>query len=82
MVVIVIGISGIQTIFHAPRYVVGFHQKPKDSNIMTRDFIKGLLLALELESTSAILKMGMFTLGIANVDTTTCHKTLMISYSL
>ncbi|MDP8907166.1 MAG: hypothetical protein M3M88_06570 [Thermoproteota archaeon] len=68
MVVIVIGISALQTIFHAPRYIVGFHQKPKDNNIITRNFIKGLLLALELESANAILRMGMFTLDIANVD--------------
>ena len=69
LAVIVIGISALQTIFHAPRYVVGFtHQKPKDNNIIIRNFIKGQLLALELESANAILKMGMFTSDIANVD--------------
>ena len=68
LVIIVIGISALQTIFHAPRYIVGFHQKPKDNNIIIRNFVKGLLLALELESANAILRMSMFASDIANAD--------------
>ena len=34
---------------------------PQKQNMIKKNFIKGLLLALELESANAILKMGIFT---------------------
>jgi hypothetical protein len=40
--------------------------KTKANNITINNLIKGLLLASELESADVVLKMGMFTLDIAN----------------
>lgn len=68
-VVLIIGISATQTILPAARYMLKLDKKTKyNNNIAIRNFVKGLLLALELESANAILKMGMFTLNITNVD--------------
>ncbi len=66
-VVLIIGISATQTILPAARSMLKLDKKTKDNNIIIRNFVKGLLLALELESANAILKMGMFTLNITNV---------------
>ena len=60
LVVTVISVSALQTVLPALRYTIGGRQKPKDNNIAIRNFIKSLLLALELESANAVLKMGMF----------------------
>ena len=37
--------------------------------VVKENFIKGLLLALELESANAILKMGVFTSGLVGIST-------------
>jgi hypothetical protein len=39
-------------------------------------FIKGLLLALELESANAILKMGIFTSSLVGISSTSSTSTL------
>jgi hypothetical protein len=38
--------------------------------VLKENFIKGLLLALELESANAILKMGVFTSDLVGISTT------------
>ena len=38
--------------------------------VVKENFIKGLLLALELESANAILKMGVFTSSLVGISTT------------
>lgn len=43
------------------------------------NFIKGLLLALELESANAILKMGVFTSSLVGISTTSSTSTFNIS---
>src|ERR687886_1261552 len=51
-------------------------QKTTEENYLLRrravkeNFIKGLLLALELESANAILKMGIFTSSLVGISTT------------
>ncbi len=67
-VVLIIGISATQTILPAARCMLKIDKKTKDNNIVKRNFVKGLLLALELESANAILKIGIFALDIANDD--------------
>lgn len=69
-VVLIIGVSATQTILPAARYTLKIDKKTKDNNnnIAIRNFVKGLLLALELESANAVLKMGMFALNVTNVD--------------
>src|SRR5918912_3990283 len=52
-------------------------QKTTEENYLLRrwavkeNFIKGLLLALELESANAILKMGIFTSSLVGISATT-----------
>jgi hypothetical protein len=43
------------------------------------NFIKGLLLALELESANAILKIGVFTSSFVGISTTSSTSTFNIS---
>jgi hypothetical protein len=43
------------------------------------NFIKGLLLALELESANAILKMGIFTSSLVGISTTLSTSTFNIN---
>jgi hypothetical protein len=43
------------------------------------NFIKGLLLALELESANAILKIGVFTSSLVGISTTSSTSTFNIS---
>jgi hypothetical protein len=60
-------------------------QKTTEENYLLRrravkeNFIKGLLLALELESANAILKMGIFTSSLAGISTTLSTSTFNIN---
>ena len=74
-VVTVIGASALQTALPALRSTMGFHQKTKENNITIKNFIKSLLLALEMESANAVLKMGMFTMNTSNVDSHVSQNT-------
>jgi hypothetical protein len=56
-VVLIIGISAFQTVIPIIIYVTKVKRK---ENIAIKSFINSLLLALELESANAILKMGLF----------------------
>ncbi len=68
LVVIVIGFSTLQTILPTIGNMTKRYRKTKGNNFTTKNFIKSLLLALELESANAILKMGVFASNITNVD--------------
>jgi hypothetical protein len=74
-VVIVIGASALQTALPALIRKIGFRQKTKENNITIKNFIKSLLLALEMESANAVLKMGMFTINTPNVDSHVSQNT-------
>jgi hypothetical protein len=74
-VVTVIGASALQTALPALRRTMGFRQKTKENNITIKNFIKSLLLALEMESANAVLKMGMFTINTSNVDSHVSQNT-------
>jgi hypothetical protein len=74
-VVTVIGASALQTALPALRRTMGFRQKTKENNITIKNFIKSLLLALEMESANAVLKMGMFTINNPNVDSHVSQNT-------
>ncbi len=74
LVDIVIGFSTLQTILHAIGNMTKLYRKTKGNNIAIKNFIKSLLLALELESANAILKMGVFTSNITNVDSHTSNN--------
>ncbi len=60
-------------------------QKTTEENYLLRrravkeNFIKGLLLALELESANAILKMGIFTSSLVGISTTLSTSTFNIN---
>ncbi len=56
-VVLIIGISAFQTVIPIIIYVTKVKRR---ENIAIKSFISSLLLALELESANAILKMGLF----------------------
>ncbi len=60
--VTIIGISAIQTVFPIIISLIKTNRKENhnDNNFALKSFIYGLLLALELESANAILKMGLF----------------------
>ena len=63
----IIGVSALQAM--APLItsaVIGPTKRNKDAPI--KGFICSLLLALELESANAILKMGMFIINNTNID--------------
>ncbi len=65
--VLIIGVSALQTM--APlitSVVIGPINRNNDASI--KGFINSLLLALELESANAILKMGMFIINNTNAD--------------
>jgi hypothetical protein len=47
--------------------------------VAKENFIKGLLLALELESANAILKMGLFTSSLVGIPTTSSASTFSIN---
>ncbi len=68
LVVVVIGVSALQTVLPALRLTIKAGKKTKGNNIIIKNFIKGLLLALELESANAVLKMGIFALVTTNAD--------------
>ncbi len=57
-VVFIISISAFQTVIPIVIYVTKVKRK---ENIAIKSFINSLLLALELESANAVLKMGLFT---------------------
>ena len=59
LIVIVIGISALQTMWHAPTYIMEYHQKTKDNNIIIKEFYQRPAFGMELESANAILKMGI-----------------------
>jgi hypothetical protein len=63
-VVLIIGISALQTIIPIITYVFRIH----GSNIAIKSFINSLLLSLELESANAILKMGVFVSSTIGTD--------------
>jgi hypothetical protein len=48
--------------------VIKFKEKNNDGNNSVKSFISSLLLALELESANAILKMGLFISNNASND--------------
>ena len=58
----IIGISAIQTVFPIIISLIKTNKKENhnDNNFAVKSFTDGLLLALELESANAILKMGIF----------------------
>jgi hypothetical protein len=75
----VISISVIQTIFYLLKYNLKSFQLVQqssisNSNIIKRNFISGLLLALEFEAANAILKMGVFTSFV--IDQSSSSSTL------
>jgi hypothetical protein len=47
--------------------------------VSKENFIRGLLLALELESANAILKMGLFTSSLVGIPTTSSTSTFSIN---
>jgi hypothetical protein len=47
--------------------------------VIKENFIKGLLLALELESANAILKIGVFTSSLVGISTTASTSTFSIN---
>jgi hypothetical protein len=65
-VVFIISISAFQTLIPIVIYVTKVKRK---ENIAIKSFINSLLLALELESANAILKMGLF----ASITISTDH---------
>jgi hypothetical protein len=71
-VVIIISISAIQTIIPI---IISFikinkkEEKNKNNNYYIKSFNNSLLLALELESANAILKMGIFVSNATNFAT-------------
>ena len=64
-VVLIIGISAFQTII--PVVISIIKVKRKENNAI-KSFINSLLLALELESANAILKMGLFATTVISAD--------------
>ncbi|MGN6624291.1 MAG: hypothetical protein ACTHKK_09135 [Candidatus Nitrosocosmicus sp.] len=67
-VVFIIGVSAFQIFVPLLLTVIKFKEKDNRSNISIKSFISSLLLALELESANAILKMGLFISNNANID--------------
>jgi hypothetical protein len=49
------------------------------SRVVKENFIKGLLLALELESANAVIKMGVFTSSLVGISTTLSTNTFSIN---
>jgi hypothetical protein len=74
-VVTVIGVSALQTVLPALRCTIEARQRTKGKNILIKNFIKSLLLALELESANAVLKMGVFALDTTNADSHVSQNT-------
>jgi hypothetical protein len=67
-VVFVIGVSVFQIFVPLLLTVIKFKEKNNDGNNSVKSFISSLLLALELESANAILKMGLFISNNASND--------------
>jgi hypothetical protein len=67
-VVFVIGVSAFQIFVPLLLTVIKFKEKNNDGNNSVKSFISSLLLALELESANAILKMGLFISNNASND--------------
>jgi hypothetical protein len=67
-VVFIIGVSAFQIFIPLILTAIKFKEKDNGSNIGVKSFISSLLLALELESANAILKMGLFISNNANND--------------
>ena len=67
-VVFIIGISAFQIFVPLLLTVIKFKEKDNNSNNGVKSFISSLLLALELESANAILKMGLFISNNVNND--------------
>jgi hypothetical protein len=58
----------------------GNEENPLSSKITAKEnFVRGLLLALELESANAILKMGVFTSNLVGIPTTASTSTFSIN---
>ena len=64
--VLIIGISAIQTIAPIIISLINSNKKNQSGFFSIKSFINSLLLALELESANAILKMGEFVSNAAN----------------
>ena len=75
LVVIVIGFSTLQTILPTIGNMTKLYRKTKGNNLTIKNFIKSLLLALEMESANAVLKMGMLTINTPNVDSHASQNT-------
>jgi hypothetical protein len=60
IVVLIIGISAIQAIYPIIISLINLTKKNNSDYSSIKSFISSLLLALELESANAILKMGIF----------------------
>ena len=58
--VLIIGVSAIQTITPIIITLINLNKKNKNDYVSLKSFINSLLLALELESANAILKMAVF----------------------
>lgn len=67
-VVFVIGVSAFQIFVPLLLTIIKFKEKNNDGNNSVKSFISSLLLALELESANAILKMGLFISNNASND--------------
>jgi uncharacterized membrane protein len=58
--VLIIGVSAIQTSAPIVISLINLNKKNKSDYVFLKSFINSLLLALELESANAILKMAVF----------------------
>jgi hypothetical protein len=67
-VVFIIGVSAYQFFVPVLLTVIKFKEKNNDDDNSVKSFISSLLLALELESANAILKLGLFISNNANND--------------
>ena len=80
--VIIIGISFIQVITPIIISLIKVNKKEKNNknnNYPIKSFINGLLLALELESANAILKMGVF---VSIVSDTMSYNSIALSNNI
>jgi hypothetical protein len=75
-VVLIIGISAIQIIIPIIISLIKINKKEKNNNFAIKSFINSLLLALELESANAILKMGLF---VSNATDTMSNNSIALS---
>ena len=78
-VVLIIGISTIQIIIPIIISLIKINKKGNNNNFAIKSFINSLLLALELESANAILKMGVF---VSNATDTMSNNPIALSNNI